>query len=73
MHERNSLQILTNSCVKSNCTLEFELKVKSSNQGKSSKIVLTGDSIQSETDDESNNPDDDNNKKKTQVKEEIRI
>ena len=28
VNERNSIAILTNSCSRSNCTLEFELKIK---------------------------------------------
>ncbi len=28
VNERNSISILTNSCTKSNCSLEFELKIK---------------------------------------------
>jgi hypothetical protein len=53
LHERNSLQILTTSCNKSNCNLEFELKHKSSNN-KSTKTIISGDRIQSESDDELN-------------------
>jgi hypothetical protein len=29
VHERNSIQILNNSCLKSNCNLEFELRLRS--------------------------------------------
>jgi hypothetical protein len=53
IHERNAIQILTNSCVKSHYNLEFELKTKSNNnsltnsgiiKSKSSKIILSANS-----------------------------
>ena len=55
INERNSLQILNNSCVKSNANLEFELKTKSAAGGsKSVKTRVTG--IHSESENESNDP-----------------
>lgn len=49
LHEKNSLNILNQSCIKSSCNLEFELKLKSANS-KSTKTIISGDRIQIESD-----------------------
>ncbi len=64
VHERNSLQILNNSCLKSNCNLEFELKLKSAGNNKTTKTIISGDHIQSESDADNDTSDDSNQSKK---------
>ncbi|CAF0833683.1 unnamed protein product [Brachionus calyciflorus] len=56
IHDRNSLQILNKSCVKSSSNLEFEIKCKSQSQSKSIKTIISGDCIQSEDESGSNEP-----------------
>jgi len=52
INDRNALQMLHNSCVKSNCQLEFEIKSKNSQNNVSTKRIITGDLAQFESDEE---------------------
>ncbi len=53
IHEKNSIQLLNNSCVKSNCILEFEIKIKSPTTGK--KTIVSASIDSDERDDDSQN------------------
>lgn len=67
IHEKNSIQLLNNSCVKSNCSLEFEIKLKSPMSGKkSTKTIISGSNIDSDEseDDDANNLSNGQSKKK---------
>lgn len=49
LHDRNALQVLGNSCTKSRCNLEFEIKTRSPKSSRSIKTKLTGAQIESES------------------------
>ena len=52
-HEKNAISVLTNSTGKSNCRLDFEIKTKiKAEQNQSTKSLMSGDRLQSESDDE---------------------
>lgn len=53
LYDSNSIQVLQNSCAKSKCNLEFEMKSRSPNNGKSTKTIISGDRLQSESDEDS--------------------
>lgn len=54
LHERNSIHVLQNSCAKSKCQLEFEIKSKTASAGKSANKTLriTGDQALTESDED---------------------
>ena len=66
IHEKNSIQLLNNSCVKSNCSLEFEIKLKTlMNGNKSAKTIVSASNIESdESEDDINNLSNGTSKKK---------
>jgi hypothetical protein len=55
IHEKNSIQLLNDSCVKSNCNLEFEIKQKSIvNGNKSTKTIVSASNIESDESEDNN-------------------
>ena len=52
-HEKNAISVLTNSTGKSNCRLDFEIKITiKAEKSQSTKSLMSGDRLQSESDDE---------------------
>lgn len=58
INERNSVSVLQNSCAKSKCKLEFEIKSKASSSSNKT-MRITGDQALYEDTDEDNNTNND--------------
>ena len=56
LNEKNSLQILNNTCSKNKCNLEFEIKTKSTSSTsttKSTRVTISGSSCLQQSESES--------------------